>query len=106
MKKQKEVVMYYQQGDVIIEKVSGVEGKKLDHLVLQTGEATGHAHRISKGLAELFESGSTKFLRILSNEAVLTHEEHKQIILPKGDYKIKIVREHDHFAEEARYVQD
>ena len=98
--------MFYQQGDVIVEKCESFEGKKLEHLVLETGEVTGHAHRISSGLAELFESGSIKYLRVLSDEAILTHEEHNQIVLPKGIYKVRKVREYDHFTEENRYVAD
>ena len=98
--------MLYQQGDVLITKVDEAQGKKLDHLVLMEGELTGHAHRISKGLAELFESGSTKYLKVLSDEAVLIHEEHGAITIPKGIYRIGRVQEYDHFAEEARAVQD
>lgn len=97
---------YVQQGDIIVEVCESVKGNKLEHLILETGEVTGHAHRISKGLAELFESGSTKFLKVLSDEAVLTHEEHKPITLPRGVYRIRKVREYDHFAEESKFVCD
>lgn len=98
--------MYYQQGDVIVENCEKVTGKKLDHLVLETGEVTGHAHRITKGLAELFETGSTKYLKVVSDTAELTHEEHGTVVLPKGDYIVRKVREYDHFTEEARNVID
>ena len=99
--------MFLQQGDCLIFGIDVVpEGEKLNHLVLMEGEMTGHAHRISQGLAELFESGSTKYLKVLSDEAVLTHEEHGPITIPKGTYKIGRVREFDHFSEEARAVQD
>lgn len=98
--------MYYQQGDVIVEKCEKIDGKKLDHLVLETGEVTGHAHRISSGLAELFESGSTKYLKVISETATLTHEEHGAITLPRGEYVVRKVREYDHFTEESRAVQD
>jgi len=96
----------YQQGDVLLFKVEKLEGKKLDHLVLAEGEVTGHCHKISKGLAELFESGSTKYLEVKSDYAELTHEEHKTITIPKGIYKVGIVKEFDHFLEESRNVQD
>jgi len=96
----------YQQGDVLIEEWEGkIEGNKLDHLILQEGEATGHAHRVSSGLAELFESGSTKFLKV-KKETTISHEEHKPIILPPGNYRVRRVREYDHFLEESRNVQD
>ena len=101
----KEVIMW-QQGDVIIIKVSEVKGKKLNHLTLAKGEATGHHHTITQGDAELYEYEGTMFLRVNSEKAVLTHQEHDTIVIPKGDYQINIVREYDHFIEEARNVRD
>ncbi len=98
--------MYYQQGDVIVTKVSDIRGKKVNHLTLAKGEATGHHHTITKGEAELYEHEGTLFLRVQSDEAELTHQEHKTVVLPKGDYQIGIVREYDHFFEESRNVQD
>lgn len=86
--------MKYRHGDVLISKVEKVHGKKLDHLVLAEGEVTGHAHRITAGEAELYEEKGVLYLRVNSEEASLTHEEHKEILLPKGDYEIKIQREY------------
>jgi len=99
-------MIYYQQGDVLIKKTNSVKGKKLDHLTLAKGEATGHHHTITKGTAELYEKKGTLYLKVLSDEAELTHQEHKKINLPRGEYEINIVREYDHFAEEARKVLD
>ena len=96
----------YQQGDVVIIKVSEIKGKRLNHLTLAKGEATGHHHIITKGDAELYEHEGTMFLRVNSEEAILTHQEHNTITIPKGDYKINIVREYDHFVEEAKKVRD
>jgi hypothetical protein len=98
--------MYYQQGDVLIKKVSEIKGKKLNHLTLAKGEATGHHHTITEGDAELYESEGTLFLKVNSEKATLTHQEHKTIELPKGNYEIGIVQEYDHFAEEAKKVRD
>lgn len=108
IKNKEGIDMFYQQGDTLIFKTDEMpkDAKLLEHKTLMEGELTGHAHRISKGLAELFENGTTKYLKVLSEEAVLTHEEHNQIVLPKGIYKIGRVREYDHFAEEARNVVD
>lgn len=44
----KEGVMI-QQGDVIVVRVLGIKGKKLNHLTLAKGEATGHHHTITEG---------------------------------------------------------
>jgi hypothetical protein len=95
-----------QQGDVILKRVEKVRGKKLTHLVLAEGEKTGHKHQIIEGDAELYEENGTLYLRVNSDQAILAHEEHKHQVIKKGDYQIGIVREYDHFAEEARNVAD
>lgn len=97
--------MFYQQGDVLIKKVSDVRGEKLNHLTLAQGSKTGHHHTITKGSAELYQDNGTMFLKV-KKEATLTHQEHKPIAIEKGDYEIGIVKEYDHFAEEARNVAD
>lgn len=100
--------MYIQQGDVIIEPAEiPSNANKSDTNVLQEGEATGHAHRLFDGDYQVYEEPKTKqkHLRLLTPTA-LRHEEHKEIILPPGDYRIGIVREYDHFSEEARRVTD
>lgn len=98
--------MYYQQGDVIIEKVAEIRGKKLNHLILAMGETTGHCHQVSEGEAELYEHDGVVYLRIKSEVATIIHEEHKTVTLPKGDYVVRQVQEYDHFSEEARNVRD
>ena len=95
-----------QQGDVVIVSVTEVKGNKLEHLTLAKGEATGHHHTITEGDAELYEHEGMLFLKVLSETATLTHQEHHEVVIPKGDYKINTVREFDHFAEEARSVRD
>lgn len=97
---------FLQQGDVCIFKVDNIKGNKLEHLTLAKGEKTGHHHTITEGDAELYEENGILYLRVNSKEATLTHQEHKSIVIGKGDYKIGIVQEYDHFAEEARRVAD
>lgn len=98
---------YIQQGDTLYfpEKLP----EKLTPLktdIVQEGEATGHAHRLHGDGFELFETpAKEKHLRLVAPTA-LRHEEHQEIILPPGDYRIGIVREYDHFKEEARRVAD
>src|SRR3989304_3176347 len=84
----------YRHGDVVIIKCDSIpeSAQRKCGLILAYGEITGHKHQISKGMAELFESGSTKYLRVLSETVELIHEEHKTIVLPKGDYEFKIQR--------------
>ncbi len=99
--------MYYQQGDVLIQEIDyKVRGEKLDHLTLAEGEATGHSHRITDGLGQLIMMDKILHLQIFSETARLEHQEHNEVILPKGDYKIDIVREYDPFEDEIREVLD
>ena len=98
--------MILQQGDVIIKKIEKVKGKKLNHKTLAKGEKTGHHHTITKGEADLYDEGDIKYLRVKSEKATLTHQEHAPIEIEKGDYQIGIVREHDHLNDETRNVSD
>lgn len=81
----------YRHGDVLIiptkEKIQGEEQK---HLTLAEGEVTGHSHRIAEGDAKLFKFDDKTYLKVMSEYALLRHEEHKEIKLPKGDYEIFI----------------
>ncbi len=92
------------QGDVIITPIEQIEGNKLSHLTLAEGEVTGHSHRISEGLAELYEKEGTLYLRVLSDTATLIHEEHDRIEIPQGNWMVRIQREYE--PEGWRYVAD
>jgi hypothetical protein len=96
--------MNYRHGDVIIKKTNKIKGKKLNHLTLAEGEVTGHSHQITEGEAELYEHEGTLFLRVKSEKALLTHEEHEEIVLPKGDYEIN--KQVEYSPEGWRYVAD
>jgi len=92
------------QGDVILLPVQQVDGQKKLDLILAEGEVTGHKHRISQGQAELYEKDGTLYLRVLSDIALLTHEEHQAIPIPQGNWVVKIQREYE--PEGWRYVAD
>lgn len=93
------------QGDVIITAAKEkIKGEKLSHLTLAEGEVTGHSHRISEGEAELYEKDGTMYLKVLSETAILTHEEHKEIAIPQGEWMVRIQREYE--PEGWRYVAD
>jgi hypothetical protein len=87
----------YRHGDVII-KCGGkvpTKAKRCDHLILAHGEVTGHKHQITEGEAELYEHEGKLFLRVVSDSAALTHEEHARIDLPCGEYEVQIQREYE-----------
>ncbi len=110
MKKTK--VIYYQQGDVLIEAVDSIPDQakrtpaKERGFVLAEGEHTGHAHVIDRvANIEFVEKDGFHYI-INSGPVTVTHEEHKPITIPPGTWRVRIVQEYDHFAEEARAVQD
>lgn len=86
----------YRHGDVILERgaVLPATAKALPHQVLAEGEVTGHKHQITEGAATLYDHEGTLYLRVESETAMLSHEEHASIALPKGDYRIRIQREY------------
>jgi hypothetical protein len=108
---------YLQQGDVILESIK-IPSEQLEvsfNHILQHGEHTGHKHALrfmhdAKRSSPQFEvltnkETGSRYLKI-GEPADLVHEEHKTIAVPPGEYEIRIVREYDHFKEEAREVVD
>jgi hypothetical protein len=104
--------MLLQQGDVLLYKQSslpkGLKPVQRDlrrGYVLAEGEVTGHAHCIDADIELMLDEAGTMYMKN-SDEVTLTHEEHHTKTIPPGIWKIGIVQEYDHFAEEARKVQD
>lgn len=85
----------YRQGDVLIVKVSSIpkglkeiarEGGKI---VLAHGEATGHSHAIDMPSAKFVINEQTRERYLtLDKVGFLRHEEHAEIKLPAGKYKV------------------
>jgi len=100
-----------QQGDVIIERCDSMpDGKpgpvKGGKLILAEGEVTGHAHRVEKVANMEFVEKDGMFYLKSDTPFTVEHEEHKEITVPAGIYKVRGVKEYDHWAEEARRVAD
>jgi hypothetical protein len=100
----------YRQGDVSIIRLASRPtdtGEEKTDLVLAEGEATGHRHRIIEGEVQLYTRRvGFLYLCVLSEFARLYHEEHEEIILPKGDYEVRRQQEFDWLRQETRYVRD
>jgi hypothetical protein len=92
------------QGDVLLIPRVLVPGTKLPHLTLAEGKVTGHRHQISAGDAELFEKDGFLYLKVFSPTAILIHEEHAEVTIPKGNWEIHIQREYP--SGGWRYVTD
>ena len=109
MRKKPETAQQFQQGDVLLLSASiPPEVTPKPDGILARGEVTGHAHRLAEatdGLLYEAEDG-TLYLRVGAKGATITHEEHRPITVPPGDYRVGRVQEYDHFAEEARRVRD
>jgi hypothetical protein len=104
--------MFYQQGDVLLKRVTGVlfdgcpiEPSKNGRLIIAEGEHTGHAHALKECDAVIRVKNGKRYV-ITENGFTITHEEHLPIKVAPGVYEIGIVQEYDHFAEEARNVAD
>ncbi len=89
--------MLYRHGDVLVQLVDKIPStaKKQKHLTLAEGEVTGHSHRIAnRDHAELYRDGDQLFLNVTHDPAALIHQEHAQIDLPKGFYRVWRQREY------------
>lgn len=71
---------------------------------LAEGEVTGHAHVADAGTVLHHEDGRRELLA--PDGCSVTHEEHKRVTLPPGEYDVTIQREIDPDTEEARRVAD
>lgn len=96
---------YAQQGDILfVESDLPKNSKEIKDGVILHSDTTGHSHKVHGGV---LLSDDNKVLFISTSEmAIVTHEEHKDLYLPPGNYKVRIVQEYDHMAEEARNVID
>jgi hypothetical protein len=101
----KERMKLYQQGDVLLFTVDKIppSAKRHKNNHLAEGEATGHYHAAMSGT--VMAEKEDLYLDAPAGCEV-THQEHKPITLPPGKFKVGIVQEYDHFAEEARQVRD
>lgn len=102
----------FQQGDVFLLEVRGRFSKKGfkpvaregGRVVLAHGELTGHAHAIADPGARLLQHNSGERLLELARSASLHHEEHGDIKLPKGLFRV--VRQREYERGSARLVAD
>ncbi len=85
------MVEMYRQGDVLFIKVEHVEGIKKKSKIIQEGESTGHAHQIMNG--NVFGHSDIALYIEAFDNAIITHEEHGTIPIPKGNYRVIRQRE-------------
>jgi hypothetical protein len=107
--------MLIQQGDVLVKSIQSIPSNlkplKKDGrgYVFAEGEVTGHYHGVDCVDADvdmLIDEVTKKIYMQNSSEVVVTHQEHGHVTIPAGTWEVGRVQEYDHFAEEARAVQD
>jgi hypothetical protein len=81
--------------------------------VLAVGEATGHAHTLlADGRVELYRAPeadpdlTTGYLAVHGDGAVLEHQEHRELPLPAGLYRVVQQREYDPTQDRWAHVCD
>jgi hypothetical protein len=94
--------MQYRHGDLLIEKIDQIPeaaqpAKDDERDILAHGEATGHAHRVqgagNKDLAVIMTLAAAKYIAA-AQACTVVHEEHHEIVLPPGDYKVTVQEEY------------
>lgn len=105
MKKQR----VWSQGDVVLleEKLPNDAVEVKDHDgVLAYGEITGHRHHIIKGEVRFFRSEKGQYLQVLSDFALLSHEDHPAMRIERGTSRYYQQREVDWLNDATRNVTD
>lgn len=99
-----DVVLFYEELPKNFEKL-----EKIPSGIIALGEASGHMHQVqgNAGFFDLRMNQETqdKFLRVIAPVRI-AHQEHREIELPPGNYRIGIQRERDPFANRTRAVVD
>ena len=101
---------HIQQGDVLFKRVAYLPSncKRLDKRTVALGEHTGHHHTFGEGVA-LMEAPSGRIFAVNESDQdqVLTHQEHKPVVVSPGQvFEFGQVREKDWFTEMVRVVRD
>jgi hypothetical protein len=100
----------FRQGDVLIERieripVAAVKQPARERIILAYGEATGHHHSLDIGAADWWKLGEEQFLDVAGPApAKVVHQEHHEIELPAGRYRV--TRQREYSPERIRNVAD
>ena len=101
----------YRQGDVLLvrcgalpfEAVPEIDPVETERIVLAYGEVTGHAHALSTQYAAAYTHEQDRYI-VAKEGATLVHEEHSEIVLEPGCYRV--VRQREYSPREVRLVAD
>lgn len=105
---------WIRQGDVIITRISDDYCKNkniidLNSKTLAEGEITGHSHSFTRNNDQVLiygENNSPQLLKVKSETAMLTHQEHDKLEIPQGLYKIENERSYDYWEKSVKKTID
>jgi hypothetical protein len=99
-----EDTLMHRQGDVLLVKVADLPQSLVERKsdILVEGEATGHAHRLTKGQVWQTHEG-VLFLSAVKGSKIV-HEEHASIELEPGYWQV--IRQREYSPKEIRWVRD
>jgi hypothetical protein len=86
------------QGDVMLFPIQSVphQAKRVsDQKVVVHGERTGHSHQLTADAKWVDDADDNTEVVQIEESAQIVHEEHENIDVPAGIYKVKIQREHN-----------
>ena len=94
-----------QTGDVLYFKTNSIPNgfNKIKGNLIHQGQ--NHKHIII-GKFQLFTNDKGDMIIECKSPCIMRHDEHEDVVVDKGLYKKDIVKEYDHFKEEARRVID
>ena len=100
----------YQHGDLLLKEIKSIPAgaKKIsigESFIIEKGEGV-HTHLLETKGVEVYEKEGTLFVKTGNKKVELTHEEHGELIVKKGTYKLINEREFDYFDKELRRVID
>lgn len=90
----------YRQGHILLNPAMiPIDARQLtppipNHVVLATGE-TGREHVFQSPLVDIYQKGSSLFIEVKGDGAVLHHEEHGDIEVDPGTYEVLEQQEAD-----------
>jgi hypothetical protein len=104
----------FRQGDILFQKIDQYTYEKYEECkdkIVARGEQTGHHHSFSNNaqvlLLKNYNSIEPEILQVMEDGgAILTHQEHLPLKIPKGTYKIRREVEYNPFTLQLNKVRD
>jgi len=101
-----DLIKTYRQGECFLIEIDNLpKGLKEKNKVLAEGETTGHKHLLNGQVQVFADSTGQQFVNVEAPSR-LVHEEHQELEIPVGKFKVVLQREYDLLSESIRQVLD